>query len=158
MIRLARPEEVPALAQMMCEAGPWLHFGYTADECEQRLGAGARAHGARLYALEDRGAVLAFALVEPEGTFGGAWIDYVCVAPEHRGRGLGTYLLRYFIHGMFPHRSVYLTVSESNGEAKRLYRRLGFEVVGTLRDYNFAGEAEYLMRLHRGPKRDAYRG
>lgn len=46
---------------------------------------------------------------------------------------------------------LFLTVSSFNTDARRLYRGLGYRVVGTLRDYIVAGHSEILMRKTLGP-------
>jgi len=52
----------------------------------------------------------------------------VCVAPSHRGMGLGYELLRRSLLALAAHgcRSVSLTVTASNDTALRLYQRMGF--------------------------------
>jgi ribosomal protein S18 acetylase RimI-like enzyme len=55
-------------------------------------------------------------------------ITQVCVAPSHRGMGLGYELLRRSLLALAAHgcRSVSLTVTASNDTALRLYERMGF--------------------------------
>jgi ribosomal protein S18 acetylase RimI-like enzyme len=55
-------------------------------------------------------------------------ITQVCVAPSHRGTGLGYELLRRSLLALAAHgcRSVSLTVTASNAAAARLYERMGF--------------------------------
>jgi len=55
-------------------------------------------------------------------------ITQVCVAPSHRGMGLGYELLRRSLLALAAHRcrSVSLTVTTSNETASRLYERMGF--------------------------------
>jgi ribosomal protein S18 acetylase RimI-like enzyme len=55
-------------------------------------------------------------------------ITQVCVAPSHRGMGLGYELLRRSLLALAAHgcRSVSLTVTASNDTASRLYERMGF--------------------------------
>lgn len=62
------------------------------------------------------------------------------VLPEHRGRGIGTELLRRLLHALAERgvAEVSLSVQQSN-PAHRLYRRLGFTV---LREH----EGEWVMR------------
>jgi ribosomal protein S18 acetylase RimI-like enzyme len=47
--------------------------------------------------------------------------------------------------------NVFLCVSSFNEGAKRLYRRLGYEVIGELRDYVVEGHSEILLRKTTGP-------
>jgi len=61
----------------------------------------------------------------------------VAVKPEHRQRGLGSYLLSRLLEtgrerGI---RTVFLEVRESNQAALKLYRRFGFSEVGLRRGY-----------------------
>jgi ribosomal protein S18 acetylase RimI-like enzyme len=63
------------------------------------------------------------------------YIQTVCVAAEHRGRGIGTDLVRWAerrIRRDSPH--VFLCVSSFNSGAQRLYERLGYRAVGRLPD------------------------
>jgi ribosomal protein S18 acetylase RimI-like enzyme len=55
-------------------------------------------------------------------------ITQVCVAPSHRGTGLGYELLRRSLLALAAHgcRTVSLTVTASNETATRLYERMGF--------------------------------
>jgi len=46
---------------------------------------------------------------------------------------------------------VFLCVSDFNHGALRLYRRLGYELVGPLGDFLVPGSAELLLRKSRGP-------
>ncbi len=55
-------------------------------------------------------------------------ITQICLAPSHRGRGLGYELLRRNIEALAAHgcRSVTLTVTSANDAALRLYEGMGF--------------------------------
>jgi len=57
-----------------------------------------------------------------------AHITQLCVAPKHRGRGLGRMLLHRTLHELsgLGYRAITLTVSEQNAEAVKLYREAGF--------------------------------
>jgi ribosomal protein S18 acetylase RimI-like enzyme len=47
--------------------------------------------------------------------------------------------------------NVFICVSSFNDGARRLYERLGYEVVGELKDYIVAGHSEILLRKTIGP-------
>lgn len=61
----------------------------------------------------------------------------VTVAPEHQGRGLALHLLRLLADHARSTRAewLWLEVRPSNGRARDLYARFGFEQVGVRRDY-----------------------
>ena len=46
---------------------------------------------------------------------------------------------------------MFLCVSDFNTGALRLYRRLGYELIGALPDFLVGGSAELLLRKTRGP-------
>jgi hypothetical protein len=79
--------------------------------------------------------------VEDCGTVQGICDDLRCgsiqnlgITPEHRGRGLGTLLLLTALNGFWQGglRRAALEVTAQNGDAVRLYRRLGFRRVKTV--------------------------
>ena len=79
-------------------------------------------------------------------------ITYVCVEESRRGRGVGEQMVKDVL-ARFPEKSVYLTVSESNAASRQLYERLDFAVIGEIKNYNFPGESEFIMRRAGLPKR-----
>lgn len=81
------------------------------------------------------GEVLAYALMSM--AVGEAHILNICVAPEHRRRGLAQFLLRHLI---MVARSASVTlmlleVRKSNAGARQLYEGFGFSVLGERRGY-----------------------
>jgi ribosomal protein S18 acetylase RimI-like enzyme len=80
---------------------------------------------------------------EPVGRFYvGRWSKEICVIdisflPEHRGRGLGTALLRELLEeGATQGKTVSIHVEKFN-PAKRLYERLGFALAGDAGVYDY---------------------
>jgi ribosomal protein S18 acetylase RimI-like enzyme len=136
----------------MASTDPWKHFGYSTDECTEKL----LKPGAKLVLASIGERVVGFACLKPDGDLGGPMINYVCVEPNNRCRGIGTGLVQEVLN-QFPEASIYLTVSESNSRALRLYERLGFKLIGKIEDYNFKGEAEFILRYPRPPKREHLR-
>lgn len=77
-----------------------------------------------------------------------AEVHTIGVDPEHRRRGLGSVLLAALL-GLADRRAaaVFLEVRTDNDAAITLYRREGFEVVGTRRNYyQPSGADAYTMR------------
>lgn len=88
-----------------------------------------------------------------KGAFVG-YIQTVCVAPEFRGKGIGTALVSRIEERVFRESpNVFLYVSSFNPGARGLYERLGYEYVGELRDYIVAGHSELHYRKTVGPIR-----
>jgi ribosomal-protein-alanine N-acetyltransferase len=74
----------------------------------------------------------------------------VAVREEHRGRGVGSMLMRSCQEEMVKKTATesYLEVRVSNTEAIALYQRLGYKVSGRLEAYYKDGEAALVMALH----------
>ena len=61
----------------------------------------------------------------------------LCIAPEAQGQGLGAHLLSHLLDRARARDcdEVFLEVRDSNGPARRLYRRAGFREIGRRRGY-----------------------
>jgi ribosomal protein S18 acetylase RimI-like enzyme len=69
------------------------------------------------------------------------------VAPRWRGQGVGRKLVDFAEERVFgQHPNMFICVSSFNHDAQRFYRRLGYEVVGELKDYLVPGHSEILLR------------
>jgi ribosomal-protein-alanine N-acetyltransferase len=83
------------------------------------------------------------------------FIQTVAVSPEWRNRGIGSKLIKFAedrIFKEFP--NVFLCVSSFNHKAQDLYRRLGYEIVGELKDFIVRGHSEILLRKTKEPAVD----
>ena len=90
------------------------------------------------------GALLGYVALTAEPEFGRAQVEYLGVAPDHRGRGLATELVRAAVHAALrdPRIGVVsLTVSATDPAALRVYRKAGFVVERTMRCYRTARPA-----------------
>jgi predicted GNAT family acetyltransferase len=80
------------------------------------------------------------------------FIQTICLAPAFRGRGLGTRLVDFAEQRILQASpNVFLCVSSFNTQARRLYERLGYRLVGELTDFLVRGHSELLFRKSRGP-------
>jgi ribosomal protein S18 acetylase RimI-like enzyme len=132
---------------MMCATDPWLVLGRTFDEC-LRVVADATCE---TYVARDNGAVRGFIILNMRGSFVG-YIRSICVAADARGGGLGSQLVAFAEERIFRDvKNVFLCVSSFNPRARALYERLGYEVVGEMKDYVIGGASEILMRKTIGP-------
>lgn len=132
---------------MMSESEPWITLKRDYARCLAVLSDSTR----ELHVAHDGTTVLGFILLNLTGPFPG-YITSVCVAAAARGHGLGSQLVAYAearIHRISP--NVFLCVSSFNPDARRLYERLGYELVGPLTNYLMAGADELLYRKSLGP-------
>jgi ribosomal protein S18 acetylase RimI-like enzyme len=145
--RLATREEAEACARMMAGTEPWITLRRDYDACLRVVLDETRE---RYVAYRD-GRLAGLLILNVKGAFVG-YIQTVCAAPECRGTGVGTELVRFAEERLFREfQNVFICVSDFNHGARRLYERLGFRLVGELADYVVAGHAELLLRKTRGP-------
>jgi ribosomal protein S18 acetylase RimI-like enzyme len=77
-----------------------------------------------------------------------AYVHFVGVAPEYRGRGLGRDLYEAFFEAVRKHgRTIVRCVtSPANDASVAFHDALGFEVEATAEDYDGRGESRLLLR------------
>lgn len=135
-------EELKECARMMAGSQPWLTLGRTYDDSFTTISDASK----EVYVAVRDNIVVGFIILNMRGAFVG-YIQTVCVAPEWRGKAIGTLLLQFAeerILSVTP--NVFICVSSFNQSAQRLYERLGYEIVGELKDYLVAGHSEILLR------------
>ncbi|NPA75858.1 MAG: ribosomal protein S18-alanine N-acetyltransferase [Euryarchaeota archaeon] len=78
---------------------------------------------------------------------GTARILMLAVAPQQRRKGIGSTLLRRFIHNARQEglRSVSLEVRTGNKRAIEFYQKHGFQIVSMLNNYYTNGDSAYVM-------------
>ena len=71
----------------------------------------------------------------------------IAVLPEHQRRGIAHALMEETMQAMksYKAKECYLEVRTSNVPAVRLYKKLGFEIARTIRDYYADGEDAFMM-------------
>jgi ribosomal-protein-alanine N-acetyltransferase len=144
---LAGRAEAEVCARMMAASEPWITLGRGYEASLALLVRPDR----EVYVAVDAEAVAGFILVAMQGAFVG-YIQTVCVAAERRGGGIGTRLVSHAEERIFRESpNVFLCVSSFNPDARRLYERLGYTLVGALTDYVVTGHAELLFRKTTGP-------
>ena len=150
ILRLASDADRERCARLMSTSDPWLTLGRTYESSYQLFGDATR----EIYVAKVGDEVAGFLILLMQGAFVG-YIQTICMAPEHRNRGLGGRLLAFAEERIFRESpNVFLCVSSFNTGAQRLYLRLGYELIGELKDYIVRGHSELLMRKTRGPLRE----
>jgi ribosomal protein S18 acetylase RimI-like enzyme len=126
----------------MAGSDPWITLGRDLDACRRVC----LNHDYQVFVATREECRLGFALTHRRGVVGSPYLATLAVAPEHRGRGVGTLLLG-FVEDYYRHeaRHLFICVSSFNPRARRLYERVGFRPVGEIHDYFIEGESELLM-------------
>ncbi len=158
-VRQGRRADIEACARIVVADPLWRRYHLTLAAARRVLREGIsrqareRRTRAELVVATRGGAVAGFILYHLRGTFHhSGYVRWIAVAPQARGRGIGTALMRHaeaHIFGAGP--NVFLTVSHFNRRAQAFYRALGYRKVGDLPHYVVSGITERLYRKTRGP-------
>ena len=148
-IRPMAPDDAARCARLMATSEPWTSLGRTYDRSLALVSDPSK----EVHVAYDADRFLGFIVLILRGAFVG-YIQIIAVAPEARSMGVGTQLIEFAerrIFAEFP--NVFLCVSSFNPRARALYERLGYQLVGELKDYLVPGASELLMRKTIGPLR-----
>jgi len=144
---LQTEDDARACARLMAASEPWITLGRS---YEASLGI-IQDPSREVYLARDETGLAGFLILCMTGAFVG-YIQTICIAPTRRGQGLGSKLVEFAeqqILQVSP--NVFMCVSSFNLDARRLYERLGYKVVGELTDYIVRGHSEFLLRKTLGP-------
>lgn len=73
-------------------------------------------------------------------------IKTICVLPEFRRQGIAEKLIKQLIQAQ-QQNTIFLEVEESNTPAISLYKKIGFNIFSTRKDYYGTGRNALLMKL-----------
>ncbi|HEX9901343.1 MAG TPA: N-acetyltransferase [Acidobacteriota bacterium] len=145
--KLQGPSEAEVCARMMADSEPWITLGRDYEKALRVLTDPRR----EVYQAFVEEKIVGFTILLMQGALVG-YIQSICMAPEWRNRRLGRQLLEFAEKRIFKDTpNVFLCVSSFNRDARRWYARLGYEVIGELKDYIIPGHSEILMRKTIGP-------
>jgi ribosomal-protein-alanine N-acetyltransferase len=140
--KLQDTAEAERCAQVMSTSEPWITLRRSYSDSFKRLTDPSR----EIYLAVVRGQIAGFMILNMKGAFVG-YIQTVCIFPEWRNRGIGTKLLAFAEQRIFQDTpNAFMCVSSFNRDAQRLYERLGYQVVGELKDYIVPGYSEIMLR------------
>ena len=144
---LADQADARSCAQLMAESEPWLTLGRTFEASLSIVQDPTR----EAYIARDDQGLAGFLILCMSGAFVG-YIQTICIHPARRGQGLGSRLVEFAEQRILAESpNVFMCVSSFNRDARRLYERLGYRVVGELTDYIVRGHSEILLRKTVGP-------
>lgn len=140
--RLQGTDEARKCALLMTHSEPWITLRRTYDESLKILSDSSK----EIYVAVRKDELVGFIILNMKGAFVG-YIQTVCIAPESRSKGIGCLLLKFAEDRILSETpNVFMCVSSFNKEAQRLYEKLGYEIVGELKDYIVSGHSEILLR------------
>jgi ribosomal-protein-alanine N-acetyltransferase len=140
--KLERPHEVAVCARMMTDSEPWITLNRDYDASVATLADSSK----EVYLATVNNEIVGFMILNMHGAFVG-YVQTICVAAPWRGKGIGRKLLAFAEKRIFADTpNVFMCVSSFNERARKLYERLGYKVVGELKDYVISGHSEILLR------------
>jgi ribosomal protein S18 acetylase RimI-like enzyme len=152
--KLKGQEEIELCAQMMASSEPWITLGRNYDASVKTLSIPSK----EVYVAVLEEEIAGFLILNMQGAFIG-YVQTICVSPENRNQGIGSKLLFFAEERIFQEApNVFICVSSFNKNAQRLYERLGYEIVGELKDYIISGYSEILLRKTIAPLNEFYKG
>jgi len=145
--RLQNAVEAEKCAELMANSEPWITLRRTYEGSMKMLSDPSR----EVYLAVVKDEIVGFIVLIMSGAFVG-YIQTVGVMPEWRDRGIGSKLLKFAEDKIFAKApNVFMCVSSFNKKAQKLYKKLGYEVIGELKDYIVSGHSEILLRKSIAP-------
>ena len=145
--RISTKDDAERCARMMSSSEPWITLQRDYDKCLEVLQKPDR----EVYLAYCRDELVGFLILNMNGPFAG-YIQSICVDPAKRSTGIGPELMRFAEERIFRESpNVFLCCSSFNPRSQRFYERLGYKVIGELKDFILVGASEILMRKTMGP-------
>ena len=146
MIRDATENDMEKCTGILADNQMWARYERTLSDARDFLKKELKS-GNHLWVFVENEAVIGFVGCIEKGMMGEfPYVRVLAVERNHRGRGIGSYLLNHVEKTMFTRTHLlFMMVSDFNDGALRLYRRLGYETIGAIREYKKEGIDEYLL-------------
>jgi ribosomal protein S18 acetylase RimI-like enzyme len=140
--RLLNTDEAELCAGMMANSEPWITLQRNFESSLNIINDPER----EVYLATLDGEIAGFIILLMHGAFVG-YIQSIYVDPGMRSKGIGSQLMDFAEQRIFSESpNAFICVSSFNQGALRLYKRLGYEAIGELKDYIIAGQSEVLLR------------
>jgi ribosomal protein S18 acetylase RimI-like enzyme len=138
----ATREERDWAAELFLSSEPWKTLGITYENLK------AICHDPEylVYVAYIENEPCGVIILDPRGVAGAPYIKSVLVEEKYRSHGIGAALIAFgenFFKQKSPH--IFLCVSSFNQKSRLFYERLGYSVIGELKDHIKQGESEILM-------------
>ena len=140
-------DDFAVCASIMYQSNPWATLGMDHDYCLKAFEGPFK----EIFVLKKGNEIIGFVILQTQGTFKG-YIQTIAIDEAHRGAGYGTQLLQFCGDRILKYSpNIFICVSSFNQDAMKLYTKLGFELVGELKDFVKKGFNELLLRKTVGP-------
>jgi [ribosomal protein S18]-alanine N-acetyltransferase len=134
--------DIKAAAQLMASNDPWVTLGRTYEKCLATI----RNPLAEAYVAKVDDVVMGLAIIQLKGALVG-YIQTLLIAEQYRGHTLGNQMITYLENRIYEFSpNIFMCVSDFNKDAQRLYARMGYEVIGEIKNYIAEGHSEILLR------------
>lgn len=144
---LGNQDEIHICAQMMAGSEPWITLKRDYQSAVDTLSDPVK----EVYLAVSGDEITGYVIINMSGAFIG-YIQTVCVSPAWRGNGIGTRLIQFAEDRILRETpNVFICVSSFNPQARKLYERLGYQIIGEMLDYTVSGHSEFLLRKTIGP-------
>lgn len=142
---LLSADDLEWCATTMATTEPWVTLRRDLYACRLLLRHAAKER----YLITCEGRRAGLLIIDMNGPFAG-YLQTICLVEHARGQGLGSEVIAWAESRIFRDSpNVFLCVSSFNHRAQRLYARLGYQHVGTLKGFIVAEHDELLMRKTR---------
>lgn len=137
-------------AVLMSNSEPWITLKRQYDDVIDII----EDETSEVHLAQSGSEMIGFAVIKLQGAFVG-YVQSIVIRPQFRNRGIGKAFMKYLEGRIFTeHANIFICVSSFNVGAKKLYKSLGYEIIGELRNYIVQGHSEILMRKSRAPLSD----
>ena len=140
-------KELDKCAKLMSLSEPFTILKFDYEKCMMAV----RGDFKEVYVAMVEDEFAGFVVLQLYGLLRG-YIQTICIEPAHRGKGIGTALLKFSEKKMLKlYPNVFMCVTSFNHRAQKLYYSLGYEKVGVLKDHIIQGADEYILRKQACP-------
>ncbi len=134
-------------AEMMAGSDTWTTLGFTHDQLMNTLNDALN----EVFAVYVEEEIVGTIIIQTKGAFSG-YLKSIAVKNGWRDKHLGKMMIEFIENKIFTKSAnVFLCVSSFNPDAKKFYLKLGYKVIGELKNYLVEGHDEILMRKTTGP-------
>ena len=148
--KITLPSEAEICAKLMSDSEPWITLKRSYQNSLDLFNNSSKERYIAFFKNHFAG----FLVLDMKGALAG-YIQSVAVVPELQNQGLGKEFIKFAENRIFSELpNVFICVSSFNPETKKLYLKLGYEIIGELKDFIIKGKSEILLRKHICPISD----